>query len=216
MQIFLDSASVPQIQEALVSGLVDGITTNPSLIAKEKDGILEIGRQICPLIDGPVSLEVTAKKFDDIVRQGTTLSEIAENVVVKIPLTPDGLRACAFFDEKEIATNVTLCFSAAQALLAAKAGATYISPFVGRLEDTGAEGMQLLQDIREIYDSYGFDTQVLAASMRTPEHVLMAARAGADAATLSYGVFKKLFEHPLTTQGLETFERDSEKSGQSF
>jgi len=216
MKLFLDTADVSVIRELAATGLVDGVTTNPSLIAKSGRNIAEVIAEICALVEGPISAEAVATDFETMVREGDKLAAIAPNVVVKLPLTWDGLRAARAFADKGVQTNVTLCFSAAQALLAAKAGATFISPFVGRLDDHGADGSQLLEEIRAVYDIHGFETQVLAASLRNTAHVTAAALAGADAGTLPPDVFKALVKHPLTDKGLDAFLADWGKTGQSI
>ena len=216
MKLFLDTADVAVIKDMLPTGMVDGVTTNPSLIAKSGRNIAEVIAEICALVEGPISAEAVATDFETMVKEGDKLAAIAPNVVVKLPLTWDGLRATRAFADKGIKTNVTLCFSAAQALLAAKAGASYISPFIGRLDDYGAEGMDLISEIRAIYDNYDFDTEILAASIRTPSHVTAAALAGADCATIPPTVFTDLFKHPLTEKGLEQFMSDWAKTGQSI
>jgi len=195
---------------------VDGVTTNPTLIAKSGRIIAEVIAEICALVEGPISAEAVATDFETMVREGDKLAAIAPNVVVKLPLTWDGLRATRTFADKGIRTNVTLCFSVAQALLAAKAGATFVSPFVGRLDDHGANGIGLLEDIRVLYDIHGFETEILAASLRHPAHVSAAALAGADAATLPADTFKALVKHPLTDRGLDAFLADWGKTGQSI
>ena len=216
MNLFLDTADTAVLRTLAATGLVDGVTTNPTLIAKSGRPMREVIAEICDLVEGPVSAEVAAAEVDGMLAEGRALANIAPNVVVKLPLTKDGLIATRTLAGEGIQTNVTLCFSASQALLAAKAGATYISPFVGRLDDAGEDGMQLIHDIRAIYDNYAFDTEILAASMRTPEHVQAAAIAGADAATLPPAVFEALFKHPLTEQGLELFMADWARTGQSI
>ena len=216
MQLFLDSTDVAVLRDLATTGLVDGVTTNPSLIAKSGRNMLEVIKEICDLIPGPISAEVAATKTDGMLAEGRKLAAIAPNVVVKVPLTRDGLIAVQQFAAEGIATNVTLCFSAAQALLAAKAGASYISPFIGRLDDHGADGMDLISEIRAIYDNYSFDTEILAASIRTPAHVTAAALAGADCATIPPDVFQALFKHPLTERGLDQFMADWAKTGQSI
>ena len=216
MQLFLDTTDIGLLKELTATGLVDGVTTNPTLIAKSGRPVLEVIAEICELVEGPVSAEVAATEVEGMLAEGAKLAGIAQNVVVKLPLTRAGLIATAEFAVQGIATNVTLCFSAAQALLAAKAGATYISPFIGRLDDYGAEGMSLIEEIRAIYDNYGFDTEILAASIRTPAHVTAAALAGADCATIPPTVFADLFKHPLTEKGLEQFMSDWAKTGQSI
>lgn len=216
MQLFLDTTDIGLLKELTATGLVDGVTTNPSLIAKSGRPMLEVIAEICELVEGPVSAEVAATDVEGMLAEGEKLAKVAANVVVKLPLTRNGLIATAEFAVQGIETNVTLCFSAAQALLAAKAGATYISPFVGRLDDHGADGMGLIQEIRAIYDNYGYDTEILAASIRTPAHVTAAALAGADCATIPPAVFADLFKHPLTEKGLEQFMSDWAKTGQSI
>jgi transaldolase len=216
MKFFVDTAVVSEITELNDYGLLDGVTTNPSLIAKSGRDFKEVIAEICALIDGPVSAEVAALDFAGMVAEGEHLAKIAANVVIKLPLTLNGLKACRHFAAKGIKTNVTLCFSANQALLAAKAGATYISPFVGRLDDINLDGMDLIRDIREIYDNYGFETQILAASVRTANHVKEAALAGADVATIPAAVIKGLASHVLTDKGLAQFEKDWKATGQSI
>ena len=216
MKLFIDSADTALIKDLAATGLVDGVTTNPTLIAKSGRPIKEVIAEICQAVEGPVSAEVAATETDAMLSEGRTLAAIADNVVVKLPLTLDGLRATAAFAREGISTNVTLCFSAAQALLAAKAGATFVSPFVGRLDDHGADGLDLLHEIRAIYDQYGFDTSILAASLRTPAHVTGAALAGSDAATLPPDLFKALVKHPLTDKGLDAFLKDWAATGQSI
>lgn len=216
MNLFLDTTDTAVLLALVETGLVDGVTTNPTLIAKSGRPMLEVIAEICEIVEGPVSAEVAAVGWEEMLAEGRRLADIAPNIVVKLPLTPDGLMATRVFAEEDILTNVTLCFSAAQALLAAKAGATYVSPFVGRLDDIGEDGMQLIHDIRAIYDNYAFDTEILAASIRTPEHVTAAAIAGADCATVPPAVFEALFRHPLTDKGLEQFLADWAKTGQSI
>ena len=216
MQLFLDTTDIGLLKELTATGLVDGVTTNPTLIAKSGRPMLEVIAEICELVEGPVSAEVAATEVEGMLAEGAKLAAIAPNVVVKLPLTRNGLIATSEFAVQGIQTNVTLCFTAAQALLAAKAGASYISPFIGRLDDYGAEGMGLIQEIRAIYDNYGFDTEILAASIRTPSHVTAAALAGADCATIPPTVFADLFKHPLTEKGLEQFMSDWAKTGQSI
>ncbi|HEX3887535.1 MAG TPA: fructose-6-phosphate aldolase [Phenylobacterium sp.] len=216
MQLFLDSTDVAAIKDLAATGLVDGITTNPTLIAKSGRPMAKVIAEICAAVEGPVSAEVTAQDTAGMLDEGRKLATIAPNVVIKVPLTRDGLIACREFAHEGISTNVTLCFSAAQALLAAKAGAAYISPFIGRLDDVGADGMDLIVEIRAIYDNYDFDTEILAASIRTPTHVTNAAIAGADCATIPPDVFNDLFKHPLTERGLDQFMKDWAKTGQSI
>jgi transaldolase len=216
MQLFLDTTDVAVLKDLAATGLVDGVTTNPSLIAKSGRNMLEVIGEICGIVEGPVSAEVAATDVETMLAEGRKLAGVAPNVVVKVPLTREGLIATAEFCAEGIQTNVTLCFSAAQALLAAKAGATYISPFIGRLDDHGAEGMGLISEIRAIYDNYDYDTEILAASIRTSNHVKEAALAGADCATIPPDVFLGLFKHPLTEKGLQQFLADWAKTGQSI
>ena len=216
MQLFLDTTDTAVLKDMAATGLVDGVTTNPSLIAKSGRPMLEVIAEICDLVEGPVSAEVAAVESQAMLAEGRRLAAVSTNVVVKVPLTREGLVATAQFAREGIQTNVTLCFSAAQALLAAKAGASYISPFVGRLDDHGADGMALIGEIRAIYDNYNFDTEILAASIRNPAHVTAAALAGADCATIPPAVFLDLFKHPLTEKGLEQFMSDWAKTGQSI
>jgi transaldolase len=216
MQLFLDTTDTAVLKDLATTGLVDGVTTNPTLIAKSGRPMLEVIAEICSVVEGPVSAEVAATEFAGMLAEGRKLAGVAPNVVVKVPLTRDGLMATREFNHEGIQTNVTLCFSAAQAMLAAKAGATYISPFIGRLDDHGAQGMDLISEIRAIYDNYEFDTEILAASIRNPAHVTAAALAGADCATIPPSVFLDLFKHPLTEKGLEQFMSDWAKTGQSI
>ena len=216
MKIFADTANIDDIAELNDYGLLDGVTTNPSLIAKSGRDFKAVIAQICSLIDGPVSAEVAALEFDRMKEEGKHLASIASNVVVKLPLTLDGLKACRYLNQSGIKTNVTLCFSANQALLSAKAGATYISPFLGRLDDTNIEVVSLIRDIRKIYDNYGFDTEILAASIRSANHVKDAALAGADGATIPPDVIKKLVNHVLTDTGLTQFAKDWASTGQAI
>jgi transaldolase len=213
MKIFLDTASVTELRQGVAMGLVDGCTTNPSLIAKEKRSVRPMLEEICAIVPGDVSLEVVAADFEGMMKEGKELAQVAPNVVVKCPLTKDGLRATKHLTSEGVRVNQTLCFSAPQALLSAKAGAVYVSPFVGRLDDIGATGMDLVRDIRDIYRNYGFKTLVLAASIRSPLHVLEAARAGADAATMPFAVLELLIKHPLTDIGLKKFLDDWNKAG---
>jgi transaldolase len=216
MKFFIDSADVGEIKTWAATGLIDGVTTNPSLIAKSGRKFTDAIAEICDLVEGPVSAEVTATDVEGMIAEGRALAKIAENVAVKVPLTWAGLRACKTLTEEDTMVNVTLCFSANQALLAAKAGATFISPFIGRLDDVGEDGMALIRDIRAIYDNYmGLETEILAASIRHPMHVTEAAKAGADVATLPPAVFKQLIEHPLTDKGLAAFLADWAKTGQT-
>jgi transaldolase len=216
MQLFLDTTDVAVLRDLVTTGLVDGVTTNPTLIAKSGRPMLEVIAEICQAVEGPVSAEVTATDAKGMLAEGRKLAAVATNVVVKAPLTREGLIATSQFAREGIQTNVTLCFSAAQALLAAKAGATYVSPFIGRLDDHGANGMELIGEIRAIYDTYDFDTEILAASIRNPAHVTAAALSGADCATIPPSVFLELFKHPLTERGLEQFMSDWAKTGQSI
>jgi transaldolase len=213
MKIFLDTANVSEIKEGVAIGVVDGVTTNPSLIAKEKKPFRPLVEEICSIVPGDVSLEVVATDFEGMVKEGEELSQIATNAVVKCPLTKDGLKAVKYLSGKGIRVNQTLCFSAPQALLSAKAGATYISPFLGRLDDIGAVGMDLIRDICQIYKNYGFTTQVLAASIRNPLHVIDAAKAGAHVCTMPFAVLEALIKHPLTDIGLKKFLDDWAKAG---
>jgi transaldolase len=216
MKFFVDTADVEEIRALADTGLLDGVTTNPSLVAKEKRDFVEIVKDICAVVDGPVSAEVTATDFDGMKREGEKLAAIADNVTIKVPLTMDGLKACKYFTSNGTMVNVTLCFSANQALLAAKAGASFISPFVGRLDDIGQDGMQLIADILDIYSNYDFTTEVLVASIRSPMHLLEAARMGADVSTIPPKVMHQLINHPLTDKGLEAFLADWAKTGQSI
>jgi transaldolase len=216
MKFFADTAEVKDIKELHELGLLDGITTNPSLIAKSGRQIKEVIKEICSIVPGPVSAEVASINFDGMMAEAEVLRKIADNVVIKVPLTLDGLKACKRLSGDGTKVNVTLCFSPNQALLAAKAGATYISPFIGRLDDINLEGMDLIRDIRTIYDNYAYTTELLAASIRTPTHVTQAALAGADVATIPPAVIKKLADHPLTKSGLEAFVKDWASTGQSI
>ncbi|NIZ61400.1 fructose-6-phosphate aldolase [Sedimentitalea sp. CY04] len=208
MKFFVDTAEIDAIAELNDLGMVDGVTTNPSLIKKSGRDIIEVTKEICDLVDGPVSAEVTAVDAETMIAEGRKLVEIAENIAVKVPLTWDGLKACKTLTDDGHMVNVTLCFSANQALLAAKAGATFISPFIGRLDDINLDGMELIEDIRTIYDNFGFETEILAASIRTVNHVLDSARLGADVITAPPGVIKSLINHPLTDKGLAQFLAD--------
>lgn len=216
MKFFLDTANLDEIREASEMGLIDGVTTNPSLVSKEGDvDFKEHLAKICEMVPGDISAEVTAIDTEGMLREGRDYAKVAQNVVIKVPLTLDGLKACRTFRSEGTKVNVTLCFSAAQALLAAKAGATYISPFIGRLDDVSTDGMQLIRDIVQIYDNYGFATEVLAASIRHPMHIVDCALAGADVATMPFKVIQQLVKHPLTDKGLEAFLADWKKSGRS-
>ena len=216
MKFFVDTAEVSEIIELNDLGMVDGVTTNPSLIKKSGRDILEVTKEICGIVSGPVSAEVTATDPDKMIAEGRKLAELASNIAVKLPLTWDGLKACRVLSQEGKMVNVTLCFAANQALLAAKAGATFISPFIGRLDDINLDGMELIEDIRTIYDNYGFETQILAASIRTANHVLDSARIGADVITAPPAVIKNLANHPLTDKGLATFLADIKKTGQTI
>ena len=216
MKFFVDTAEIDQIKELAETGLLDGVTTNPSLILKSGRDIPEVTAEICEIVDGPVSAEVTATDASSMIAEGQELARIASNIAVKVPLTWDGLKACKVLSDAGHMVNVTLCFSANQALLAAKAGATFISPFIGRLDDIGLDGVELIADIRQIYDNYGFGTQVLAASIRTVNHVADCAKIGADVATVPPDVLKKLASHPLTDKGLDAFLADWAKTGQAI
>lgn len=216
MKFFIDTANLDEIREANELGMIDGVTTNPSLVAKEGDiDFKEHIAKICEMVKGDVSAEVTALDTEGMLREGRELAKIASNVVVKCPLTLDGLKATRIFKEEGTKVNVTLCFSAAQAILAAKAGAGYISPFIGRLDDIAQDGMQLIRDIVQIYDNYGFETEVLAASIRHPVHIVDCALAGADVATIPFKVIQQLVKHPLTDKGLDSFLSDWKKSGRA-
>jgi transaldolase len=215
MKFFLDTANLDELKSGARWGIIDGVTTNPSLIAKEGVPLDEQIRRICDIIDGDISAEVVALETDEMLEQGRRLSKIHKNVVVKVPLTRDGIRACSIFSREGIRVNVTLCFSAAQALLAAKAGAYFVSPFVGRLDDIGADGMQLIREIVQIYRNYSFNTQILAASLRNTTHVIEAAKAGAHVGTLPFKVVDALFNHPLTDKGLDQFMKDYARAFQT-
>ena len=217
MKFFIDSAEISEIKEIAAYGLLDGVTTNPSLIAKSGRKFKEVIAEICQIVSGPVSAEVAATDYEGMVREGEILSKIAKNVCIKLPLTMDGLKACKYFSSKGIQTNVTLCFSAAQAILAAKAGATFVSPFVGRLDDIGQDGLSLIDEICTIYQNYpNFKTEVLVASIRNPIHITQAAKMGAHVATIPGKVLKQLASHPLTDQGLATFVKDWASTGQKI
>lgn len=216
MKFFLDTADVDAIRELNDLGMVDGVTTNPSLILKSGRDIIEVTREICDMVDGPVSAEVVAEKAEDMIREGRLLADIAPNIAIKVPLTWDGLKACRVFADDGHMVNVTLCFSAAQAILAAKAGATFISPFIGRLDDIHMDGMDLIADIRDIYDNYGYDTQILAASIRSVNHIIEAGKIGADVITAPPSVIKSMANHPLTDKGLAQFNADWAKTGQKI
>lgn len=216
MKFFVDTADIADIKEMADTGLLDGVTTNPSLIAKSGRDFMEVTKEICGLVDGPVSAEVVALDHDTMMKEAETLRKIADNVCIKVPLTIDGLKTCKKLTSEGTMVNVTLCFSANQALLAAKTGATFVSPFVGRHDDNGFDGMELIADIAQIYSNYGFDTEILVASIRNPVHVLQSALIGADVATMPPSVIKGLFKHVLTEKGIEGFLADWEKTGQSI
>ena len=216
MKFFVDSADIKQIEDLMPTGLIDGVTTNPSLIAKNGNDMAKTIKNICALVPGPVSAEVTATDSEKMLKEGQYLASLAKNVTIKVPLTVNGLKTCKALRAQETQVNVTLCFSAAQALLAAKAGASYISPFVGRLDDIGEKGMDLIEDIVVIYENYGFETEVLVASVRSKQHVIDAAIIGAHVATLPPKVIYELYEHPLTDKGLKAFLDDWNKTGQSI
>ncbi|PSL19347.1 fructose-6-phosphate aldolase [Shimia abyssi] len=216
MKFFVDTAEVEEIRDLLDTGLLDGVTTNPSLIAKSGRDFKEVIAEICALTDNPVSAEVAALDTNGMIAEGEHLASIASNVVVKLPLTMDGLRACAHFKRVGIHTNVTLCFSVNQALLAAKSGATYVSPFIGRLDDINLDGGALIRDIRTIYDNFGLETEIIAASIRSANHVSEAALAGSDIATIPPGVIRTLSHHPLTNSGVAQFLKDWKDTGQSI
>jgi transaldolase len=214
MKFFVDTADTAEIRELAETGLLDGVTTNPSLIHKAGRDFLEVVKEICAIVPGPVSAEVVAADHDEMMREAEIVRKIADNIAVKVPLTIDGLKTCRKLTADGTMVNVTLCFSANQALLAAKAGATFVSPFVGRHDDVGYPGMELITDIRTIYDNYAFDTQILVASVRSPIHVHDAAKLGADVMTAPPAVIRQLFKHPLTDNGMKAFLTDWEKTGQ--
>jgi transaldolase len=217
MKFFVDTAEIAEIRELAETGLLDGVTTNPSLIAKSGRKITEVIAEICKIVPGPVSAEVAATEYTQMLKEADVLKRIAPNVTIKVPLTPDGLRACYALSQEGTKVNVTLCFSAAQALLAAKAGATFISPFVGRLDDIGQDGMELIADIVQIYGNYpSITTEVLVASIRNPVHLIAAAKLGADVATIPPGIIKQLYKHPLTDSGLSAFLKDWAGTGQTI
>lgn len=216
MKFFIDTADLDEIRELSATGLLDGVTTNPSLIRKAGGEFFETIAEIARLVDGPVSAETVATDHETMLKEGLKLAKIADNIAIKVPLTVDGLKTCKALRAQGIMVNVTLCFSASQALLAAKAGASFISPFVGRHDDISQDGMALIEDIRTIYDNYDFETEILVASIRHPLHVVEAARIGADVATIPAAVMKKLFHHPLTDRGLEAFLKDWKETGQSI
>jgi transaldolase len=212
MKIFLDSADVAEIRDCAATGLVDGVTTNPSLAAKAGQDYAKALKQICAIIKGSVSAEVLATEFKGMVKEGKAVAKIAKNITVKVPSTWDGLKACRALSDEGLMVNVTLCFSPVQAMMAAKAGASFISPFIGRVDDIGEDGMGLIRDIRTIYDNYGFKTEILAASIRSVSHVREVALAGADVSTMPPEIFKKLLSHPLTDKGLAAFIADAKKA----
>ncbi|MCH7806365.1 MAG: fructose-6-phosphate aldolase [Proteobacteria bacterium] len=216
MKFFADTADTGEIRELAATGLLDGVTTNPSLIKKSGRKLFEVLEEICTIVDGPVSAETVALDYETMLKEGQKLSKISKNIAIKVPMTVAGLKTCKALRADRIMVNVTLCFSATQALLAAKAGATFISPFVGRLDDVSEDGMGLIEDIRLIYDNYNFQTQILVASIRNPLHVLEAARIGADVATIPATIMRQLFKHPLTDKGLEAFLKDWKKTGESI
>jgi transaldolase len=216
MKFFVDTADVAEIREIAATGLLDGVTTNPSLVAKSGRDFRSVIKEICAIVEGPVSAEVTALEADAMVAEGKSLAAIAANVAVKVPLTWDGLKACRALTQAGQKVNVTLCFNANQALLAAKAGAAFISPFIGRLDDAGQDGMEIIGEIRQIYDNYDFSTEILAASIRTVNHVKYAALAGADIATVPSAIMKALVKHPLTDKGIDAFLADWKKTGQKI
>ena len=216
MKFFIDTAELDEIRDLASTGLVDGVTTNPSLIAKSGRNFLDVVAEICEVVPGPVSAECVATDFETMLAEGRKLSKIADNIAVKVPLTEAGLKTCKALSDDGIMVNVTLCFSPAQALLAAKAGATFISPFVGRLDDIGQDGMDLIADVVTIYENYDFATEVLVASIRHPVHVVQAAKMGAGVATLPPKVLRQLFGHPLTDKGLAAFLKDWEATGQKI
>lgn len=216
MKFFVDTADVDDIREMSATGLLDGVTTNPSLIHKSGRDFMEVTKEIADIVDGPVSAETVALDHDTMLKEGLKLAKIADNIAVKVPLTLDGLKTCKALRSESIQVNVTLCFSANQALLAAKAGASFISPFVGRHDDVSFDGMDLIADIRTIYDNYDYETEILVASVRHPVHVLESARIGADVCTMPPGVIRRLFNHPLTDNGLKGFLKDWEATGQTI
>ena len=216
MELFIDTAEIDEIKSLNITGLIDGVTTNPSLIAKSGRNIIETIEEICNEVSRPVSAEVTATDFETMIKEGRKLSAIAQNVAIKVPLTFDGLRACKVFSEDGIMVNVTLCFNSAQAILAAKAGASFISPFIGRLDDIGSDGINLISEITEIYDIHGFETKVLAASIRSVQDIIDSAKFGADVATIPPKFLKAMYNHPLTDKGLADFLADWKKTGQSI
>jgi transaldolase len=216
MKFFIDTADIQEIKDLAATGMVDGVTTNPSIAAKSGKKFLDLIAEICAVVPGPVSAEVTALDYDTMMKEAAVLKKIAKNVTIKVPLTPDGLKCCKSLSDDGTMVNVTLCFSPAQALLAAKAGASFISPFVGRLDDIGTDGMALISDICQIYENYDFNTEVLVASVRHPMHIVEAAKMGAHVATMPPSTLRQLFNHPLTDKGLKAFMEDWAKTGQSI
>ncbi|MFA6078641.1 MAG: fructose-6-phosphate aldolase [Candidatus Omnitrophota bacterium] len=208
MKLFIDTANIDEIREANSLGVIDGVTTNPTLIAREGRDFIEVVKEICSIVDGPISAEAISLKADEIVNEARPLAKIHKNIVIKIPLIPEGLKAAKRLSKEGIKTNLTLCFSPVQALLAAKAGASYVSPFIGRLDDIGQTGMELIRDIKTIFSNYSFKTEIIVASVRNPVHVLEAAKIGADIATVPYSVLMSLVKHPLTNIGIERFLKD--------
>ncbi|WP_340690875.1 fructose-6-phosphate aldolase [Hydrogenobacter thermophilus] len=211
MQFFLDTGNVDEVKQALDWGILDGVTTNPTLIAKTGRPFMQVAKEIVKLVDGPVSLETVSLDTEGMVKEGRMLAEIGDNVVVKIPMTPQGMKAVQILESEGIPVNVTLVFSPAQALIAAKAGATFVSPFIGRIDDVSGEGMKLIREVKTIFDNYDIDTEIIVASVRHPMHVVEAALIGADICTMPFEVMKKLFNHPLTDRGIELFLKDWEK-----
>ncbi|MCT4636022.1 MAG: fructose-6-phosphate aldolase [Rickettsiales bacterium] len=217
MKFFIDTAEINEIKELNSYGLLDGVTTNPSLIAKSGQDLFTLAEEICSIVKGPVSLEVTATEYENMIKEGLRLSSIAENIAVKLPMTMDGLKACRFFADKDIMVNLTLCFSASQAILAAKAGAKFVSPFIGRLDDIGHDGLGLIEEICQIYSNYpNLTTEILVASIRNPTHIIESAKMGADIATIPSKVLLQLIKHPLTDKGLSLFLADWKKTGQKI
>ena len=217
MEFFVDTADIKEIKRIKEMGILDGVTTNPSLVLKANKNFKKLIKEICKIVPGPISAEVTATKFDEMYKEGIKLSKIAKNVVVKVPLTPDGIRTCKKLSKKKIGVNVTLCFSVNQALLAAKAGAKYVSPFIGRLDDLGKNGFNLISDIKKVYSNYkNLNTKILAASIRSTKHITQVAMAGADVATVPPKLIEEMFNHPLTTKGLKIFLDDWKKTKQKI
>ena len=217
MEFFVDTAAIKEIKRINDMGILDGVTTHPSLVLKSNKNFKELIKEICKVVPGPVSAEVTATKFDELYNEGIKLSKIAKNVVVKVPLTPDGIKTCKKLSKKKIGVNVTLCFSVNQAILAAKAGAKYVSPFIGRLDDIGKNGIDLISDIKKVYSNYkNLNTKILAASIRSTKHITQAAMAGADVATVPPKLLEEMFDHPLTTKGLKIFLDDWKKTKQKI